>query len=111
MNTTNRVQLTGNLGNKPEIKTFDSGSKLARFSMATSEEITTKKGDTITETQWHLITAWGKLADMIETELNKGSLVSVDGRLVTRNYLDKSGQKKYVTEVVATDVMVKSKAA
>lgn len=109
MNTTNRVQLTGNLGNKPEIKTFDNGNKVARFSMATSEEITTKKGDTATETQWHFVTAWGKLADMIEAELNKGSLVSVDGKLVTRNYTDKSGQKKYITEVVANDVLVKQK--
>ncbi len=109
MNTTNRVQLTGNLGSKPEIKTFESGSKLATFSLATNEEITTKKGDTKTDTQWHLIAAWGKLADLIEAELNKGSHVSIDGRLTTRNYVDKAGQKRYVTEVVATDVLVKSK--
>ena len=110
MNTTNRVQLTGNLGNKPEIKTFADGNKLARFSMATSEEYTTKKGDTATETQWHYVTARGKLANMIEAELDKGTLVSVEGKLITRNYLDKSGQKKYITEVVANDVLVKEKS-
>jgi len=109
MNTVNRVQLTGNLGNKPEIKTFDNGNKLARFSMATSEEYTTKKGDKATDTQWHFVAVWGKLADMIETELDKGSQVSVEGRLVTRNYTDKNGNKKYITEVVANDVLVKTK--
>ncbi|MCW3077215.1 MAG: single-stranded DNA-binding protein [Bacteroidetes bacterium] len=107
MNTTNRVQLTGNIGNKPEIKTFDSGNKLARFSMATTEEYTTKKGEKATDTQWHYITAWGKLVDLIESELDKGSLVSVDGKLVTRNYTDKNGVKKYITEIVANDVLIK----
>lgn len=107
MNATNRVQLTGNIGNKPEIKTFDSGNKLARFSMATTEEFTTKKGEKATDTQWHNITAWGKLVDLIESELDKGSLVSVDGKLVTRNYMDKNGVKKYITEIVANDVLVK----
>jgi single-strand DNA-binding protein len=109
MNTVNRVQLTGNLGNKPEIKTFDNGNKLARFSMATSEEITNRKGEKLTDTQWHFVTAWGKLAEMIESELNKGSFVSVEGKLITRNYTDKNGQKKYITEVVANDVLVKEK--
>lgn len=110
MNIINKVQLTGNLGSKPEIKTFDNGNKLARFSMATNEEYTTRKGEKATDTQWHFIAVWGKLADMIETELDKGSYVSVEGKLVTRNYTDKNGQKKYVTEVVANDVLVKQKA-
>jgi single-strand DNA-binding protein len=109
MNTVNKVQLTGNLGNKPEIKTFEDGNKLARFSMATTEEYTTKKGEKASDTQWHFVSAWGKLADMIETELDKGSHVSVEGRLSTRNYTDKNGQKKYITEVVATDVLLKGK--
>ena len=110
MNTVNRVQLTGNLGNKPEIKLFDNGSKVARFSMATSEELTTRKGEKTTDTQWHSISVWGKLADLVESELNKGTHVSVEGKLITRNYTDKSGQKRYVTEVLATDVLVKPKS-
>ena len=109
MNTVNRVQLTGNLGNKPEIRTFDNGNKVARFSLATSEEYTTKKGERTTDTQWHSISAWGKLAELAETELNKGSHVSIEGKLVTRNYTDKNGQKKYVTEIVANDVLVKQR--
>jgi single-strand DNA-binding protein len=106
MSTINRVQLTGNLGNDPEIRTFENGSKLARFSMATKEDYTTRSGEKSSDTQWHFISAWGKIAGRIEAELKKGSFVSVEGRLVTRNYTDKNGQKKYVTEVVANDLVV-----
>jgi single-strand DNA-binding protein len=111
MSIINRVQLTGNIGNKPEIKTFDNGSKLARFSMATNEEYTNKKGEKAKETQWHIVTAWGKVAESIEADTDKGSYVTIEGRLTTRSYTDKNGQKKYVTEVVASDVLVKQKAA
>ncbi len=111
MSTINRVQLTGNLGNNPEIKTFENGSKLARFSMATKEEYTSRSGEKSSDTQWHFISAWGKVAERIETELKKGSFVSIEGRLVTRNYTDKSGQNKYVTEVVANDVVLNERTA
>jgi len=105
---TNRVQLSGNLGNDPEIKTFEN-SKLAKFSMATKEEYTTRSGEKSTDTQWHLVIAWGKVAERVEAELKKGSFVSVEGKLVTKNYLDKNGQKRYVTEVVANEVIVNQK--
>ena len=108
MNVTNRVQLTGNLGNDPEIKTFENG-KLAKFSMATKEEFTTRSGEKSSDTQWHFVIVWGKLAERVETELKKGSFVSIEGKLVTRSYVDKNGQKKYVTEVVANDVSVNQK--
>ncbi len=107
MSTINKVQLTGNLGNNPEIKTFENGSKLAKFSIATREEYTTRSGEKSTDTQWHFITAWGKVAEQIESELTKGSFASVEGRLVTRNYTDKNGQKKYVTEIVASEVVLR----
>jgi single-strand DNA-binding protein len=110
MHTVNRVQLTGNLGNTPEIKVFDSGSKLARFSIATKEEYTTRGGEKASDVQWHSITAWGKTAELIEKELQKGSFVSIDGRLVNRSYTDKNGQKKYVTEVVANEVVLNQRA-
>ena len=109
MSTTNRVQLTGNLGSNPEVKTFDNGTKVARFSMATKEEYKTRTGEKAEDTQWHFVSAWGKTAEMIENELKKGSFVSIDGRLTTRNYVDKNGQKKYVTEIVANDVVLKQK--
>jgi single-strand DNA-binding protein len=111
MSTINRVQLTGNLGKDPEIKTFDKGGKLAKFSMATKEEYTTRTGEKASDTQWHFITAWGKVADRIEAELKKGSFVSIEGRLITRNYTDKDGNKKYITEVVANDVVLNQKAS
>lgn len=111
MNTNNRVQLTGNLGSNPEIKTFDNGRKLARFSMATREEYTTRTGEKASGTQWHSITAWGKMAGRIESELQKGSFISVEGRLATRSYTDKNGQKKYVTEVVLNDLIINQRSA
>ena len=80
MNTNNRVQLTGNLGNNPEIKVFENGNKLAKFSMATKEEYVTKSGDKNSDTQWHFVCAWGKVAEQIETEFKKGSFVSIEGK-------------------------------
>lgn len=111
MNAINKVQLTGNLGNNPEIKIFDNGNKLARFSMATTEEFTTRNGEKSSNTQWHFITAWGKLAEHVEAEFKKGSFVSIEGRLLTRNYTDKNGQKKYITEIVANEASLNQKAA
>ncbi len=110
MNAINKVQLTGNLGNDPEIKTFEGGNKLAKFSMATKEEYTTRSGEKTTDTQWHYVTAWGKLAEQIEAEFKKGSFASVEGRLTTRNYTDKNGQKKYVTEIIAKEVVLNKKS-
>jgi single-strand DNA-binding protein len=110
MNTVNRVQLTGNLGKDPEIRQFENGKK-ATFSMATREEYTTRSGEKTQDTQWHFIVAWGKIAERIEAQLKKGSFVTIEGKLVTRNYVDKAGVKKYVTEVVANDLVVNDKAA
>ncbi len=109
MSTINKVQLTGNLGNNPEIKVFENGNKVARFSIATTEEYKTKTGEKAEDTQWHFISAWGKMAEHVEAELKKGSYVSIEGRLTTRNYVDKNGVKKYITEVVANDVTLKNK--
>ena len=109
MSTNNKVQLTGNLGGNPEIKIFDNGNKVARFSMATKEEYKTRTGENAEDTQWHYVSAWGKMAEQIEAELKKGSFVSVEGRLTTRNYVGKDGQKKYITEIVANEVTLKQK--
>jgi len=109
MSTNNKVQLTGNLGGNPEIKIFENGNKVARFSMATKEEYKTRTGEKAEDTQWHYVAAWGKMAEQIEAELKKGSFVSVEGRLTTRNYVDKNGQKRYVTEIVANEVNLKQK--
>lgn len=111
MNTINKVQLSGNLGNNPEIKTFENGNKVARFSIATNEGYTSKNGERVNNTQWHTVVAWGKVAERAETELKKGSFVSLEGRIMNRNYTDKNGQKKYITEIVANDFVINQKAA
>jgi single-strand DNA-binding protein len=111
MNAINKVQLTGNLGNNPEIKTFEDGNKIARFSLATTEEYRTRSGEKASDTQWHYVSVKGKLALRVEAELQKGSFVSVEGRLTTRSYNDKNGQKKYITEIIANEVVINEKQA
>lgn len=102
MNSVNKVYLTGQLENQPEIRTFQNGNKVARFSLSTREEFTDPQGQQRSNTQWHFITAWGSLAERVGEELEKGSKVSIEGRLVTKNYTDrKSGLRKYVTQVEA----------
>lgn len=106
MTIKNRVQLIGNLGATPEVKELDNGNKMARFTVATSEFYTNKKGEKVTETQWHNIVIWGKLAGIAEKFLEKGSQVVIDGKLTTRNYTDKAGAKKYFTEIVANELLL-----
>lgn len=101
----NRVQLIGNLGMDPEVKQFDNG-KMARLRIATSETYTNTKGEKVTETQWHSVVAWGKTAEILERFTEKGSEVAIEGKLVNRSYNDKDGQKKYITEVVANEVLL-----
>ena len=110
MNTLkNKVQLIGNLGNAPEIKTLESGSKLARLSVATHETYKNAKGEKVTETQWHNVIAWGKLAEIAEKYLTKGKEVAVQGKLINRSYNDKQGVKKYVTEIEVNDLQMLGK--
>lgn len=102
----NKVQLIGNLGNAPEVKTLDAGKKMAKFSIATHETYRNVKGEKITETQWHNIIVWGKLAEIAEKYLTKGKEVMVEGKLVNRNYTDKDGNKKYSTEVQVNELLL-----
>jgi single-strand DNA-binding protein len=102
----NKVQLIGNLGMNPEVKTLDGGKKLAKFSIATNENYKNAKGEKVTDTQWHNVVAWGKTAEIIEKFLKKGSEVAIEGKLVNRNYDDKEGIKRYVTEVEAHEVLM-----
>lgn len=102
----NKVQLIGNLGNAPEVKNTESGKKLAKFSMATNETYRNAKGEKVTETQWHNLIAWGKVADLVEKLLSKGTEVAVEGKLINRNYTDKDGNKKYVTEILVNELLL-----
>jgi single-strand DNA-binding protein len=106
MTIKNRVQLIGNLGNAPEVKDLEKGNKVARFTVATNDSYTNKKGERVEDTQWHNIVIWGKLAGIAEKYLVKGSQVVIDGKLTTRNYTDKEGVKKYFTEIVANELLM-----
>lgn len=110
MNTLkNKVQLIGNLGNDPEIINTESGEKLAKFSMATNETYKNKKGEKITNTQWHNIIAWGKTAEIIEKYVTKGKEVLIEGKLVSRSYETKEGEKRYITEIVCNQILMLGK--
>jgi single-strand DNA-binding protein len=105
----NKVQLIGNLGNAPEIKNTDTGKKVARFSMATNESYKKENGERVTETQWHNLVAWGKVAELAEQYLNKGSEIAIEGKLTHREYTDKDGVKRYITEVVVNEILMLDK--
>jgi single-strand DNA-binding protein len=104
----NKVQLIGNLGNTPEVKTLDNGTKLAKMSIATNETYKNNKGERITETRWHNVIAWGKTADIADKYLNKGWEVAIEGKLVNRSYTDKDGNKRNVTEVLVNELLILS---
>jgi single-strand DNA-binding protein len=106
----NKVQLIGNLGNAPEVRNTESGKKLVRFSVATNEQYKNAKGERVTETQWHNLIAWGKIADIAEKFLVKGTEVAIEGKLVNRNYTDKEGNKKYITEIQVNELLMLGKA-
>jgi single-strand DNA-binding protein len=105
-NIINRVQLIGNLGANPEVKDLDNGNAVAKLSIATTESYKNKQGEKITDTQWHNLVAWGNTAKFAEKYLTKGSKIAIDGKLVNRNYTDKEGNKRYVTEVVVNEFMM-----
>jgi len=102
----NKVQLIGHLGNTPEVKELENGRKHARFSIATNETYRNNKGDKVTETTWHNLVAWGKIAGIVEKYLNKGSEVAIEGKLISRSYTDKDGIKKYITEVQVNELLM-----
>ena len=102
----NKVQLIGNLGQLPEIRTTETGKKVARFSIATNDTYRSANGERVTQTSWHNVIAWGKLAEISEKYLTKGREVAVSGKLVHRSYVDKNGVKRYVTEVVLNELLM-----
>lgn len=105
----NKVQLIGNAGADPEIKTFEAGKKLARLTIATNESYTNDKGERVTDTQWHIVTAWGKTAEIIEKYVTKGKELAIEGKLTHRSYDDMNGERRFITEVVVSDVLLLGK--
>ncbi len=99
----NRVRLIGNLGFDPEIREVAAGRKVARMSMVTTDTYKNAEGETVTDTQWHTVVAWGSTAEQVERLLRKGSPIEIEGRLVHRSYTGKDGVKRYVTEVIMSE--------
>ena len=104
-NIKNSVQLIGNIGTEIEVKAFDNGNKKASFSLATNDYYTNNKGEKVKQTEWHNLIAWGKIAELIAQNTNKGNEIAIQGKLTSRNYTDKNGQSKYVTEIVINEFM------
>lgn len=105
----NKVQLIGNLGQDPEIVTMENGTKLAKFSLATTESYKNAKGEKVDDTQWHNIVAWGKTAEIVENYLLKGKQVAVEGKLTHRSYETKEGDKRYITEIRCNELLMLGK--
>jgi single-strand DNA-binding protein len=108
-NLRNSVRLIGFLGNAPEVKEFSKTKKVARMSIATNESYKNEKGEKVEETQWHNLVLWDKQADIAAKYLTKGSEVAVEGKLVSRNYTDKEGVKRYLTEIVVAEFVMLGK--
>jgi len=105
-NLRNKVQLIGNLGQAPEIINFENGNKLAKISLATNESYKNAKGEKVDAVQWHNAIAWGKQAELFEKYTKKGQEVAIEGKLVTRSYETKEGEKRTNTEVQISEVLL-----
>jgi single-strand DNA-binding protein len=101
----NKVILVGNVGMDPEVRTIESGAKVARVRLATTERLFDRQANETKEhTEWHTITLWRGLADVVDKYVRKGSQIYVEGRLRTREWTDKDNQKRYTTEILADDM-------
>ncbi len=105
----NKVNLIGRVGQDPEIRTMENGTKLAKFSLATHDYYTNREGERVEQTEWHQLVAWGKTAELIEKLVNKGAEMAVDGKLTYRNYETADGDKRYVTEIRVNEFMLLGK--
>jgi single-strand DNA-binding protein len=108
-NLRNSVRLIGFLGTAPEVKEFSKNKKVAKLNLATNFNYKNDKGERVEETNWHQLVVWNTQADLAVQLLNKGSEVAIEGRLVTRAFNDKEGNKKYITEIVVNEFVLLSK--
>ncbi len=100
----NKAILVGNLGRDPELRTTPNGQSVVNFTLATSETWTDKSGERVERTEWHRIVVWGRTAEMCAQYLSKGRTVYIEGRIQTREWEDKDGNKRYTTEINANTV-------
>ncbi len=106
MGSLNKVMLIGNLGRDPELRSTPGGTQVANFTLATTESFSDRGGNRQERTEWHRVVLWGKLAEIGGQYLSKGRQVYIEGRLQTREWEDKQGQKRQTTEVVATSMVL-----
>jgi len=106
MASVNKVILVGNLGRDPEIRYLPSGEPVANITIATSSKYKGKTGEMVEETEWHRVTFFGKLAEIVGQYLKKGRSVYVEGRIKTRKYTDKDGVEKYATDIIANEMQM-----
>lgn len=106
MSGVNKVILVGNLGSDPTLRYTPNQTAVCNFNIATSERFTNKEGEKETRTEWHRIVTWARLAEICNEYLKKGKQVYIEGRLQTRSWEDQNGNKKYTTEVVATNMVM-----
>jgi len=108
----NKVILVGNVGMDPEVRTIESGAKVARVRLATTERLFDRQANETKEhTEWHTITLWRGLADVVDKYVRKGSQLYIEGRLRTREWTDKDNQKRYTTEILADDMKLLGRRA
>jgi single-strand DNA-binding protein len=110
MSGVNKVILVGNLGSDPQLRYTPQGTAVANFSVATTEKFTNKNGERESRTEWHRVVAWSKLAEICGQYLKKGKQVYIEGRIQTRQWDDKDGNKRSSTEVVATNMVMLGRA-
>jgi single-strand DNA-binding protein len=109
MRGVNRVMLIGNLGKDPDIQFLEGSICVAKFSLATTETYKDRTGKLISQTEWHTVVLWRGLAELAQKYLHRGSLVYIEGRLKTRSWEDKEGNKKFATEIVGDNLIMLDK--
>ena len=102
----NKVILVGNVGKDPEVRYVDTNVPVARFPFATSETYRSRDGEKITTTEWHNIVLWRGLAEVAEKFVRKGSQLFIEGKIRTRSYDDRDGNKRYITEIIADNMQM-----
>jgi len=109
MKSVNRVTLIGNLGKDPDMQFLEGNIGFAKFSLATTETFKDRSGKLISQTEWHTIVLWRGLAELAQKYLHRGSLVYIEGKIKTRSWEDKDGNKKFVTEIVGDNLIMLDK--
>jgi len=111
MNSVNKVILIGNVGKDPEVRYLEGNVAVCRLPLATSESYKNRSGENVTQTEWHNIVLWRGLADIAQKFVKKGSQIYIEGRISNRSYDDREGNKRYVTEIVASSMMLLGRRA